>query len=715
MNNVSESMLSSGVKIDINKNYEYSLSDSFKVFEAFLENTSYVNITKKQILYQAKKIHDYFPNRDWLQNSINNIGIIDTAKQITKSYSKASPYIYFLAMAKVIDIKFEDYYNTNSTTLMRIHNWYEPYYDEIGISNVLKELEDIVVNTRNRKLNLDRCKRISLKTLIYLVLRYKLTTIYNLTYEQWGEFINECRIAANKNNYTKYISNYTNHELLQLAFANLTIFTSLLPTNKNRPKRKKAMISEQMPNIKPIVDIFIKYGKVKWKKSTLQRYEINLNTFFKYLIKKYDVYFDLSMLRRKDVIEYINLLYIEVEMGKYGYSALESKVLNLKIFLIFVSEHESELKKENLIPLKGKIVINNDFKTPRIKYLPRPIESDILNILLDSLKFVENKMYRLSFMIMLTTGISKIDLINLKNDCIIFNNEDNSYYLSFFRVKVKKELIIKIQSDAAKIIMRIQKDNTQKFGILHPDGTNAIFLLNDGGKKVDISWFDGNFKKHIDFAIKQYRHLETEILKVKPHRLRHTFASIMRDKGADILTLKYLLGHENITTTSKYVKESDKRKVEIIDNIKNNNFYCEAINLSDGEFLSSKKGLEFIDKMLSHENDLLIGKCTVNSGKNCPMAYKCLDCIYLCSTKEDLDEMLDMLNVLKNQYDELYEKVSKTKNNTNKSYIEVELKKAKRRINILFKKISKIQQININNELLETDLKNNNSILKFID
>lgn len=715
MNNVSESMLSSELKIDINKKYEYSLSDSLKVFQAFLENTSYVDITKKQILYEAKKIHDNFPYKEWLQNSVNNIGINGTVKQITKGYSKASPYIYFLSMVKVIDINFEDYYNTNPTTLMRIHSWYEQYYDEVGIMDVLKELEDIVINTRNRKLNLDRCKRIALKTLIYLVLRYKLTTIYNLSCEQWSEFIDECRMAANKKKYTKDISNYTNNELLQLSFANLMIFTSVLPTNKNNPKRKKTMISEQMPNIKPIVDIFMKYGKVKWKKSTLQRYEMNLNTFFEYIIKKYDVYFDLSMLHRKDVIEYINLLYAEVKMGKYGYSALESKVLNLKIFLIFVSEHESELKKENLITLKGKIVINNDFKTPSIKYLPRPIESEVLNILLDSLKFVENKMYRLSFMVMLTTGISKIDLLNLKNDCIIFDSKDNSYYLSFFRVKVKKELIIQIQSDVAKIIMMIQNNNTQKIETLHPDGTNTIFLLNDGGKHVDVSWFNKSFEKHIDLAIKQYKHLEDEILKVKPHRLRHTFATIMRDNGADILTLKYLLGHENIATTSKYVKESDKRKVEIIDNIKNNNYYCEAISVSDGEFLNSENGLEFIDKMLSYENDLLIGKCSINGGKNCPMAYKCLDCIYLCSTKEDLDEMIDMLNVLKNQYDKLNEKISETKSNTTKISIELELKRTKRRINILYKKISKIQKTNIDNGLLTVDLKNNNSILNFID
>ena len=715
MNNFNGTLISDIEKIDINKHYEYSLSDSFKVFEIFIRSTSYTDITKKALLHQAKNIHNYFPHKEWLQNSINTIGLHNTAKQISNTYSKVSPYLYFLAMVKVIKINFKDYYLTNPTTLMRIHKWYKPYYSELGIDDALEEIEYIVENTKNKSLNLERCKKISLKTLLYLVLKYNLKTIYQLECSEWNEFIAECRRTANENKSTKDISTYTNNELLQIVFANLNIFKSVLPTNKNNRRRKKDMVWKKMPNIKPVMDIFVQYGKVKWKKCTLQRYENNLNLFFEYLIKKYDINFDLSKLKRKDIIDYINKLYADVKNGIYGYSNLQNKVLNLKTFLIFVSEHESELKKEKLLTFKGKIVINDDFKTPNVKSLPRPINNEVLNALLDTLRFIDNKIYKLSFMIMLTTGIAKIDLINLKNDCIRFDKDNGNYYLSYFRVKVKKELIVKIQSDAAKLIMAIQKENTQKVATQHPDGSNTIFLINDGGKKVDISWFDGYVKKHKELAMKRYRYLENEISSFTAHRLRHTFATIMRDKGADILTLKYLLGHESIVTTSKYVKESDKRKIEVIDNLRSNNYCCDSFTIKDNEFLNSKRGLQFIDRMLSHENNLLIGKCTVDGGKNCPMAYKCLDCIYLCSTKEDLEEMIEVVNILKNQYITLEEKITKVKSKRNISDFKVELNKTKRRINILCKKISKIQQKSVEKDLYIDNLQENNSILSFID
>jgi integrase/recombinase XerD len=50
---------------------------------------------------------------------------------------------------------------------------------------------------------------------------------------------------------------------------------------------------------------------------------------------------------------------------------------------------------------------------------------------------------------------------------------------------------------------------------------------------------------------------------VTPHTLRHSFATHMLENGADIVTLKELLGHTSIATTQIYtnVSKSHMRKV----------------------------------------------------------------------------------------------------------------------------------------------------------
>jgi integrase/recombinase XerC len=75
----------------------------------------------------------------------------------------------------------------------------------------------------------------------------------------------------------------------------------------------------------------------------------------------------------------------------------------------------------------------------------------------------------------------------------------------------------------------------------------CIILSNNGGKP---------YSKMLYRIVKQYISLVSTIDKRSPHVLRHTFATHLLNKGADINAIKELLGHANLSATQIYTHTS---------------------------------------------------------------------------------------------------------------------------------------------------------------
>jgi site-specific recombinase XerD len=77
------------------------------------------------------------------------------------------------------------------------------------------------------------------------------------------------------------------------------------------------------------------------------------------------------------------------------------------------------------------------------------------------------------------------------------------------------------------------------------------FARNKTGKKL--------YEKYVYRIVNKYLSKVTDIKKKSPHILRHSSATHMLDKGADLRAVKEILGHENLRTTQIYTHVSIER------------------------------------------------------------------------------------------------------------------------------------------------------------
>jgi integrase/recombinase XerC len=77
------------------------------------------------------------------------------------------------------------------------------------------------------------------------------------------------------------------------------------------------------------------------------------------------------------------------------------------------------------------------------------------------------------------------------------------------------------------------------------------FVRSKAGKKL--------YEKYIYRIVNKYLSKVTDIKKKSPHILRHSSATHMLDRGADLRAVKEILGHENLKTTQIYTHVSIER------------------------------------------------------------------------------------------------------------------------------------------------------------
>jgi integrase/recombinase XerC len=201
-----------------------------------------------------------------------------------------------------------------------------------------------------------------------------------------------------------------------------------------------------------------------------------------------------------------------------------------------------------------KLEINPMLKivAPKVrKKLPVFIEESNMLNLLDQFQFEEGfsgLRDRLVLEFFYGTGMRLSELIDLKD-------RDVHWKEGVVKVKGKgnKERIIPVPQSVLAVAENYVAEKTK----LNLCNTGANFVVTDKGDEV--------YPVFIYRLVKKYLSHVSTIEKKSPHVLRHTFATHLLNKGADLNAIKDLLGHSSLAATQVYTHNSIDQLKKIFD------------------------------------------------------------------------------------------------------------------------------------------------------
>ena len=134
-----------------------------------------------------------------------------------------------------------------------------------------------------------------------------------------------------------------------------------------------------------------------------------------------------------------------------------------------------------------------------------------------------------------SSGLRLSELTNLK-----INSIDRADGTVRVLGKRNKERVVPIGDKALEAIdIYLDKERNQLTAGRH----DYLFVNKNGGKLTGRS---------IARIVKWYLQKVSEGAKVSPHTLRHTFATHLLNRGADLRAIQEMLGHTSLSTTQKY-------------------------------------------------------------------------------------------------------------------------------------------------------------------
>lgn len=277
-------------------------------------------------------------------------------------------------------------------------------------------------------------------------------------------------------------------------------------------------------------------GERNYSPHTLASYEDDLRQFSEFLTRHFsDVTFSPALVDRLTIRSFLNDL-VDQEFSR---RSIARKLACLKTFF-------RHLTRINCVEANPALNI----QAPRLtKSLPTVLAESVIDELLlqPDMAVPEGVRDRAILETFYGTGIRLSELINL-------HWSDINFHDGTIKVigKGSKQRIVPMGRKASAALREYSAIRPKLVGPAYQDETKGMnVFITKRGKQLS--------PKGVNVLMSYYIGKVSEIKKKSPHVLRHSFATHLLDRGADLRAVKELLGHESLSTTQIYTHVSVER------------------------------------------------------------------------------------------------------------------------------------------------------------